>query len=110
MKNEIVILSLSTYVVEGDLNAAHVGGAHCREGEEAILPLAHIHGALVEAEQALQPLGDARPHAEQLACKQRHTVSIYMYISHTIRECHKTRQIEFVRLENCVMSRNEVIP
>ena len=39
--------------IEVDVDAADVGGAHCREREEAVLPLAHVHGALVDAEQTL---------------------------------------------------------
>ena len=56
-----------THGIEVDVYAADVGGADGGVGEEAVLPLADVHGALVDAEEALEPARDARPHAEQLA-------------------------------------------
>ena len=49
------------------MDAAHIGGAHRGEREEAVCPRAHVERPLVDAKETLEPAGDARFHAEQLA-------------------------------------------
>ena len=63
----------SSNLVESDVNAANVCSSDSSEGKEAELPIADVHGTLVDTEQTLQPVRHLRPHAEQLACNIQDT-------------------------------------
>jgi hypothetical protein len=56
-------------LVAVDADRAHVGRAHRRQREKAVLPRAHVHSALVQAEQVGDQTGHHRVHAQQLTLR-----------------------------------------
>lgn len=53
-------------LVAVDADRADIGRADRRQREEAVLPRAHVHGALIKAEQVRDQTSHRRVHAQQL--------------------------------------------
>lgn len=57
------------YLIAVDLDWAHVSGTYSCIREEAMFPVPHVHHALVQNEEFVDPACYSRTHAQQFTCK-----------------------------------------